>query len=234
MTTTTLFKIVQSELIKMNHNEFDNGKKATESFPFGDFVFYDKQYQFTEKVLNFDKDVQKIVQYLFHDNSLDVDFHDIHFKKMFLMRFANRQINRQTIEAFKFELVNTFLTYEEHINRVYMESEMYINNKTLQTGTNNQSNKTTTKNNNLNDSRSAFIDLPQDEVNLNVDNINVKYASDNTVNRNRSKSDGENDTITKGNTTSQGATYTLDSLVKSSKLFNDIMNRFDRNCFMQF
>lgn len=234
MTTTTLYKFIQSELIKTGKNEFDNGKKATDTFPFGDFIYYDSKYQFTEKVLNFDSDVQKIVEYLFHGYALDVPYHDEHFKKTFLMRFINRQINRQTIEAFKFELINTFLTYEEYINRVYRDSEMYINQKKVDTGTNNASNKGTTKNTNLNDVRSAFVDLPQDEVNINVDSVAVKYASDNTISRSRTKSDSENDSITKGTTTNQGTSYDLDVLVKSSRLFEDIMKKFDAKCFLQF
>src|SRR5699024_11792863 len=52
--------------------------------------------------------------------------YDFHFKKAFFYRFVNRQINRQTIESFRFELISTFLTYQEHINKVYEDLEKYI------------------------------------------------------------------------------------------------------------
>jgi hypothetical protein len=37
---------------------------------------------------------------------------------MFLYRFINRQINRQTVESFKMQLLYTFLNHQDFLNRL--------------------------------------------------------------------------------------------------------------------
>ncbi|MDN6629987.1 MAG: hypothetical protein L0K90_01870, partial [Staphylococcus equorum] len=115
--TTTLFKFIQSELIKAEHHEIV--KKDTSKYfkPELDFLWFDDELQFTTKILKYDEDVQKIVNDLFSNIKLDNKEHDEHFKKSFILRFINRQINRQTIESFKMILVSTFLTNMDYINR---------------------------------------------------------------------------------------------------------------------
>ena len=49
---------------------------------------------------------------------------DKHFKKSFITRFLDREINRQTIEAFASQVVYITLTHEEYINTVF-GSEFY-------------------------------------------------------------------------------------------------------------
>src|SRR5699024_7968379 len=103
MTTTTIFNILRSEHIKKGHSEFESNMSQTDFFPFGEFVFYDENYQFTEKILRYDENVSDIIDYIFSGVSLNKEEHDKHFKKGFLSRFVNRQINRQTVEADKLE-----------------------------------------------------------------------------------------------------------------------------------
>src|SRR5699024_6013877 len=126
MTTTTIFNIIRSELLKKGHSEFESDTPQTDVFPFGEFVFYDENYQFTEKILRYDEDVSDIIDYIFSGDSLNKEEHDKHIKKGFLSRFVNRQINRQTVEAFKMELLSTFISNETFINTLYEDLEKYI------------------------------------------------------------------------------------------------------------
>ena len=71
------------------------------------------------KIMSYDEDIKKIVNHLFNGYGLEKEEHDTHFKKMFFYRFINREINRQTVESFMFELMATFMINQGHINRVY-------------------------------------------------------------------------------------------------------------------
>ena len=206
MATTTLFKIIQTQLINAGKTEFVNEA--------GELVYFNEEYQFTWKILNYDEDVQNIVDKLFNGVSLNKRENDIHFKKMFLFRFYNRMINKQTIEAFQFELMSTLLSKLSHINRVYDDLNKYLENTQTATSSNNATS----------DYRQAFSNLPQDSVNIDVDNTVLTYANDNTINR--TKNIGNND--------SENKSYQLSNLIESSHLFDDILNDFDVKCFSQF
>lgn len=232
-TTTTLFKIVASELQKMGLNEFEGSKPATDVFPYGDFVFYDKDFQFTEKILNFDYDVQTVIGWLFHGYSLDYVFHDEHFKKMFLLRFANREINFQTVESFKFALISSFLSQKEYINRVYDDLEKYIQQQTTNESKSLGSNNTKSNGNNITDNRQAYIENPQDEVNLDLNKTTTTYATDNTISKNKVENTNSSDTIMKNDSRVIGTSLSLDELIKSSSIMENILKEFDRKCFLQ-
>lgn len=217
MITTTLFNYLQAELIKRGFNEFENED--------GEFVFYNKDYQFMQKIMSYDSDVAEIVNELFYGLQLAQAEHDTHFKKTFILRFINRQINRQTIEAFQLELMNVFLTNSDFINRMYQDLEKYLTSSTQTIQENTQATDGTT----TSDSRQAFADLPQNQVNLDVDNTIMKSASDNTINRNRQMNQQAVDGTTSGETKS----FQLDQLMKSSQLMEHIFSIFDGKCFLQ-
>lgn len=225
MVTVTLFDIIQSELIKDGHSEFLDDE--------GNLVFFNEEYQFTEKILNYDEDVKKIIRYIFHNVSLDNNDHDTHFKKMFLYRFINREINRQTIEAFKMQLMSVFLENKEYINRVYNDSELFILQKSKSTSDNIQLNNQMNESNSLSNNRQAFAELPQSHVNLDVDSPVMRSANDNTISNNRQQTNSTNEGETIGNSRSGSETYSIDELIKSSHLMVEIMNTFDRKCFLQ-
>ena len=204
--TTTLFKIIQSQLINAGKTEFVNAA--------GELVYFNEAYQFTWKILNYDEDVQTIVDKLFNGVSLNKRENDIHFKKMFLFRFYNRMINKQTIEAFQFELMSTLLSKLSYINSVYDDLNKYLENTQTATSSNNATS----------DYRQAFSNLPQDSINIDVDNTVLTYANDNTINR--TKNLGSNE--------SESKSYQLSNLIESGHLLDDILNEFDVKCFSQF
>lgn len=224
MITTTLYNIIQSELIKKGFNEIVDHE--------GNLIYFDNDKQFMKKIFSYDQDISDIVNDLFNGSTLEDEEIDLHFKRSFFYRFINRQINKQTIESFKFELLSTFLMNEQFINRVYSDMEDYLTqkqmgqqddkktNKQENTETNKQTNKETNKQNNretnnqnsdsinTSDDRSGYADLPQSSVNLDVDNSVMTSASNNTVSRNKQKNNNKSNTEILGETegTSQGDT----------------------------
>lgn len=199
----------------------------------GKLIYFDNDKQFTRKILMYDDDVANIIDELFTGVSLDKRENDLHFKKAFVYRFLNRRINRQTKEAFEFQLLSTFLSQKNYINTVFNDLEKYINQQSDSEQKNKQDNTQTNKSVSNNDSRSAYANLPQSNVNLNVDDTNMETADDNTVSRSKQASENTTTNNTSGDNSSLSMQYSLDELVKSSSLITGILDQFDVNCFMQ-
>lgn len=114
--TTTLNEYINGELMRMGKEEFINNGKLT---------IFDEEFQFIQKIIKFDEDVYKIVnEKIFKNLKFEDEKVDKHFKKSFITRFLDREINRQTIEAFASQVVYITLTHEEYINTVF-GSEFY-------------------------------------------------------------------------------------------------------------
>ena len=225
MTTTTIYNIIQSELIKRGYNEIVDEND--------NLVFFDEDHQFMTKILSFDDDVSEIVDDLFNGMGLEDKEYDLHFKKTFLYRFINRQINRQTIESFKLEMLSTFLMNQDYINRVYSDLDEYITQKQTNENENEQTNKQVNDGSSTTDNRSAFADLPQSSTNLDVNNTVMQYPSDNTISRNKQTNNSETDGETKGKNKGENRSYQLDELFKTNGLLEQIFNTFDEKCFLQ-
>ena len=189
MTTTTIFKIIQSELIKLGRNEFEGREKQTSVFDFGTFDYLKDDMQFTSKLFKYDDDVKLVVNRLFNNMKLDERLHDDHFKKMFIFKFVNRQIQKQTIESFKYDLSYVFLSKQDYINRIYKDADKYIHRlniaesnaksesesngtdsavATSKSNSSNQDNSTSKTDSNSTD-RKATSDLPNSTLSFNLD-----------------------------------------------------------------
>ena len=114
--TTTLNEYINGQLMRMDKDEFINNGKLT---------IFDEEFQFIQKIIKFDDDVYKIVnEKIFKNLKFEDEKVDKHFKKSFITRFLDREINRQTIEAFAAQVVYITLTHEEYIKTVF-SSEFY-------------------------------------------------------------------------------------------------------------
>lgn len=217
MITTSLFKVIQSELMKQGFNEYVNQD--------GNLVFFDEDAQFMTKILNYDEDIKEIMVSLFNGVSLDDRENDEHFKKIFLYRFINREMNRQTIEAFKLELMSTFLMNKTFIEQVYNDLEKYITNE----NESEQINKQTVDGHTIGNNRQAFSDLPQSSVQLDLNDDTMTTASDNTISKNKQNNNQETD----GSTKNKSKSYQLDQLLQSSTIWENVFELFDEKCFLQ-
>ena len=259
LTTTTLYKIVQSELYALGHNNEIVDKE-------GNLVFFDNDFQVMSKIMSYDSDIENIVDRLFNHMKLNNTIHDQHFKKTFFYRFINREINRQTVESFMFELMSTFLQQQDYINRVYTDMEKYIlgysetndnsnqdsNDLKTSNSKNNYSNtsESTSTGNTTTDNRQASSDLPQNRVNLDVNNTVMSTANNNDISRNKQNNSQKNtddqtsinetentdqsESHSSGVSNSISKTYQLDQLFKTNNVLERIMNEFDKKCFLQF
>src|SRR5690625_3823563 len=225
MRTTTIFNYLQSELIKRGYNEFVDKD--------GRLVFFDKDHQFITKIFSYDEDVSKIVDDLFNGMFLDDAVHYEHLKKKFLYHFINRQINRQTIESFKLELLSVFMSNKTYINMVYEDLEDHILQKNISHSDNEQNNNQVNSGSTTSDNRSAFADLPQSTANLDVNSTVMQYPSDNTISRNKQTNQQETDGSTTNESHSENRSYQLDELFKSNGVLENILNIFDVKCFLQ-
>lgn len=114
--TTTMNEYLNGELERIGFNEFVNDGKLT---------FFDDEFQFIQKILRFDKDVQEIVtRKIFKNFRFADEMVDKHFKEAFVTRFLDREINRQTIEAFASQVLYVTITHEEYIHTVFSADYM--------------------------------------------------------------------------------------------------------------
>ena len=114
--TTTIMDILKGELQKRGFNEFVND---------GNLTFNDKSYAFIQKILRFDEDVKDIVDdVIFQGFRFNDDRIDRYFKQSFVTRFLDREINRQTVEAFGTQVLHYTIIREDYIFTVF-GSELY-------------------------------------------------------------------------------------------------------------
>lgn len=114
--TTTIMEIIQGELQRQGLNEFINNGKLT---------FDNQEFQFMQKILKFDDDVKKIVDnIIFKGFSFSDERIDRYFKQSFTTRFLDREIGRQTVEAFASLVLYETIIREDYIHTVF-GSEVY-------------------------------------------------------------------------------------------------------------
>lgn len=206
---TTIMDIMQSELILDGHNEFLNKNKLT---------LYDDKYSFIKKVMTYDEDVERLAnRIIFNGVSLDNPEHDRIFKKTFLNRFLNRQIGFQTTEAFSSQVMYTILVNFEFITMVYDKMKDFVYGQATS--------KSNDKSIDTSDNRHLTTSLPQNQVNLNVDNTQLAYGDSNNISRTKNDKQSNHD--------SSSQNMNIENLIKSKGLLEEVFNDIDRKCFLQ-
>ena len=210
MSTASIMDIIQSELIKKGLDEFfDSDEK---------FVLYDNNFQFIKKAMKYDDDVAEIVTRMFFQGfTFENKTTDNLIKKLFVNRFLNREIGRQTVDLFSSQVVYTTLLNEYYIVEVVEHLSDYIKGKSITQGSGN--------NEAQNDSRTLFSSLPQSNVNLNVEDTVLNYGDTNNIARNKA--------TVKNASNSESSQFNLEQLLKTNGLLEDFFIKLDRNCFLQ-
>ena len=220
-----LYDYYKSKLIEKGLNEFISDT--------GELILFDNEFQFTTKILKFDDDIKQITNELFNQLMLEDDFKDNHFKRNFLMKFIHRKIGTQTIEMFQMELMTTFLTYEHYINSLYNDLEKYILNENISNSQSAGDSSDESISNNITKNRQAFTTLPQNNINIDLNNDVLRSADDNTISNNSTDSTTTNTSKNDSQSMNNSKSYNLDQLIKSNHLFNNILDEFDKRCFYQ-
>ena len=139
------------------------------------------------------------------------------FEREFLQRFINRVIKYQTVDLFSTYLASFVSEYKELINYTYDKYDMLVMGQ-VETVSNNNSTST-------NKSNSIYSNLPQNQINMNLDIDTLDYADDNTISKNRSTNSGT--------ARSTSSAYDIDALNKISALKEQIFKDMDSLLFSQ-
>ena len=141
----------------------------------------------------------------------------VRFEREFLQRFLTRVIKYQTVDSFKLYLSTFISSNIELINYIYDEYDAFAMG---QSDTTNNANSSS-----INKSNSIFSNLPQNEVNMNLDIDTMPYADNNTINK--SKSTGSDTSH------SSSKSYNVDTLNKLKQLKESIFIEMDKYLFSQ-
>ena len=139
------------------------------------------------------------------------------FEREFLQRFINRVIKYQTVDLFSTYLASFVSEYQELINYTYDKYDMLVLGQ-VDTVSNN--NSTTT-----NKSNSIYSNLPQNQINMNLDIDSLDYADDNTISKSRATNSGTD--------RSTSSAYDIEALNKLSALKEQIFKDMDNLLFSQ-
>ena len=139
------------------------------------------------------------------------------FEREFLQRFINRVIKFQTVDLFSTYLASFVSEYQELINYCYDKYDLLVTGQ-VETVSNNNSTST-------NKSNSIYSNLPQNQINMNLDIDTLDYADDNTISKNRSTNSGTD--------RSTSSAYDIEALSKISALKEQIFKDMDNLLFSQ-
>ena len=213
--TSSLYYIICSELINSGYNEFITQNR-------NQLTYYDKNARVISQINMYEKDeiIKACQNTIFY--GLSFLNNRKRFEKEFINHFLTRNIKYQTYEVARLQLVSFVFENLELIESIY-NAENLLLGKSQTTSTGKITSETTNKNNSL------YADLPQDNINMNVNNDTLDYASNNSINK--SKSNGTSDS----NNVSNSQSYNIDNLTKlymfKAQLFNDLDKRLFSQLF---
>ena len=139
------------------------------------------------------------------------------FEREFLQRFINRVIKFQTVDLFATYLASFVSEYQEIINYTYDKYDMLVTGQ-VETVSNNNSTST-------NKTNSIYSNLPQNQINMNLDIDTLDYADDNTISKSRATNNGTD--------RSTSSAYDIEALSKISALKEQIFKDMDSLLFSQ-
>lgn len=236
MKKMTFNKFLKSELAR-THSEIQKN---------GEFVFMNPEDSYQNEIRRYTEEVHELmmknffVGFSFRNNDIDR-----RFKKLFVNYFLDRKWLFETSDKMASAIYSTLLMEEDYINMLYDNIEYYINGyryshteahsegKTAEESGSDRTDRSSGK------SRGLNADLPQSQVNINLDNSDFQYGSTVNATNNTNSSSGETNTAREGenetdsNSTTISNDYDIEKLEKINGILRKIVNRFDSYCFSQ-
>lgn len=215
--TTTLNRFIKSEFQHMGISEIQNQVNGI------NVIGVDRDNAFLHKMINYDEDTQNVVnKFIFHGYSLENPQADLNFKKSFTTFFLNRELKYQTIDIFSSSLVSLMIQNEKYLNIIFSDDvEEYLLNK------NESENDTENESTSSSEYRQLTSTLPQNEINLDVDNDVLSYGDNNNISKTKDTNNGNN--ISSQNSTIKS----IDNLNKLYDLRTKAIKDFDKKLFLQ-
>lgn len=211
--TTRIIDILQAEYIDAGENEFWNGTGNDQQLS-----MFSGEWAFIRRAMRYDDPLTKqlVTNIFFQGFTLETPEADDHFKKSFINMFLTRQIAQQTVEAFSSRLLQVVCLHEDYINVAYTSARKFM------TGGSDTEAHGTSKS--TADNRNLSTTLPQDNINLNVDNTQLDYGDQNNISRNKATQETSN--------TTTGNSYNIDAYLKTFGIFDLLFNEIDKQCFL--
>lgn len=216
--------LINSELQKKGNSEFVKD---------GKLVFFDEDEQFIQKIMKYDEDVEKIVTdkffkgFTFQNEQTDHDF-----KKTFVNQFLDREIMFQTVEKFASQVIRLTLQYEKYIENAYEKYQELLTQESLHEDQQDTESNTTQDSTNTTDNRNLRSTLPQDEINMNIENTEMSYADENSIDKQQQKGNETGNQTGKEQGNSKDNNYNVETLKSLQNIFKDIFEIYDRYCFL--
>lgn len=211
-TTTTLEEILRNEASKYHgwDDIFNNEN--------GQLIRYGATDALIYQVAQYSDMVADLCNHAFFSSyTLSDKDADKFFKKMFVNRFLIREIGFQTVDIFRTRLIGLLLQYEQYIVNTYKNYEKMFSGHSEST--------TDQKGQGLNKQRYAHVSLPQNNVNIDLNNDIAEYADINDLTNN------SNDNKSNSKTTSDK--FSPDVLRKLENVYQIVLDDFDVKLFLQ-
>lgn len=211
--TTRIIDIITSIFINNCISEFENDCK-------NQITFFDDNFSYFKKINNFDDYTYELMnKHFFKDNVFKSKKADKEIKKIFFARFLNREIGRQTFEIFLSELVHIFYMYDDVLSFYYDNIEKFL----IMQKENNIKND----NDNTQDIRSIYTTLPQDDINLNLNNDLMGYGDNNTISKTKNIQKGKSENVL------NEYDYSIMLKYVNNNIVDILMKKIDEKCFSQ-
>lgn len=222
--TITLFDYLKSELKNSGINEVEG---------FDELLFVDSNNSHIYMIMKYTKEVQSIVNNrIFHGYKLPTEKSDLLFKQAFVNRFLHRQIKYQTIEVFSSQVLAYTINQTFYLDNAYSNLDKFFSNLSNSETDSVSQNLSESEQKALRDYRNLFSDLPQDNINLNVDNTVLDYGTNNTISRNKDTTNNNSQNDATANTTTTATNFNIDVFAKSFNILEEIFKEFQRKCFL--
>lgn len=201
--------MLQSQMIQSGQQEWFNDNMITINMP---------KYAFIQRFMRYEEPIVKeiVTEFIFAGYKFRTPDLDDYFKKIFITRFLTREIGQQTVESFTSRLVSCVMTHELEIEGLYNHFDDILSNGSINTTTSNGTNQ--------GDNRNLSSDLPQNNINLNVEDTVLNYGNQNTINRHKDTS--TNETIT------HSTNYRSETFNALNGLWETYFKEIDKKCFL--
>jgi hypothetical protein len=204
--TTTIEEIITSELQRKGFSEFYQCNQNL-------LTWNNDIYTFISKIQSFDKDVKSVVDAVIFSNiqypqitqpvdPQNLETFDIWIKKTFINKFLDRQIKWQTIDLFRSKLLSFMSLNGMQIQYLYENFSNFMSGKGLA----------------IHENRIATQDLPQTQVNIDLNDDSFPFASSNNISK-----DSNNST-----------NYNIDTLMKSLPIFQQFFDEMEDSLFLVY
>lgn len=211
-TTTTLEEILRNEASKyQDWDDLFNNKS-------GHLIRYGETDALIYQVAQYSDMVADLCNHAFFSGyKLSNEEADKFFKKMFVNRFLIREIGFQTVDIFRTRLIGLLLQYEQYIVNTYTNYNKMFSGQ-ADTTTDNTSEG-------INKQRYAHVSLPQNNVNIDLNNDIADYADTNDLTNNSSNNQSQSRT--------SSTKFSPDVLRKLENVYQRVLDDFDVKLFLQ-